>query len=60
MNYKINKYGELETENKTEDVQELLFENVSLFYEMNKHFFASQDYKSMKIVIVTIMKNKSI
>jgi len=61
MNYQINKYGELESKiNKTEDVQEGLFENVSLFYDMNRFFFASQDYKSMKIVVLTIMKSNQI
>jgi len=58
MNYQINKYGELESKiNKTEDVQEVLFENVSLMWEMNKKFFASQDCESMKIVVVAIMKS---
>ena len=58
MNYKINKYGELETEiNKTEDVQEVLFQNVSLMWEMNKKFFSSQDEESLKVVIVAIMKS---
>ena len=57
MNYKINKYGELETENKTEDVQEVLFKNVSLMWEMNKKFFSSQDEESLKVVIVAIMKS---
>ena len=58
MNYQINKYGELESKiNKTEDVQEGLFENVSLMWEMNKKFFASQDQESLKIVVVAIMKS---
>ena len=58
MNYKINEYGELESKiNKTEDVQEVLFENVSLMWEMNKKFFASQDQESLKIVVVAIMKS---
>ena len=58
MNYQINKYGELESKNnKTEDVQEVLFENVSLMWEMNKKFFSSQDEESLKVVIVAIMKS---
>lgn len=58
MNYKINKFGQLESKiNKNEDVQEVLFQNVSLMWEMNKKFFSSQDHESMKIVIVAIMKS---
>lgn len=34
-----------------------LHENISLMYEMNKKFFASQDCESLKVVIVAIMKS---
>ena len=61
MRYQINKFGKLETWTVTiEEVEERLFENVSLMHELNKMFFASQDREALKIIVLAIMESKGI
>jgi len=58
MRYQINKFGELETYIVTiEEVEERLFESVSVMYEMYKSHLVSKDKETLKIVVLAIMRS---